>query len=102
MFVANSIGSLSYLLAGNMIKNSLKIQQEWIIPVLGFLSLVNIVFAIGIWNWKKWGIYGVYIVALIAFVINISLGVSVVRSLFGLALPVVLFFLIRPLWEHYS
>ena len=39
--------------------------RSWVIPLLGVLSLVDIVAAVGMWNWKKWALY-LYGIACIA------------------------------------
>jgi hypothetical protein len=66
-----------------------------------FLPIAVIGFDIAIWNWKKWGIYGVAVVYIISTMINLSSGdlapilVTIVR--WG-----ILFFLIRPIWDHFD
>lgn len=55
----------------------------WAIPVLILVALANVVFAIGVWKWKRWGMYGLGATSLIAFVINL-ISVGLLTALLGL------------------
>src|SRR5689334_10756567 len=52
-----------------------------LLPALG---LVNIISAIALWTWHKWGFYLYVASSLITFVINISMGLAILQSLIGL------------------
>jgi hypothetical protein len=47
------------------------------------LGIFNIICAIALFNWKKWGFYGFLASAVTAFIINISSGINLVTSLSG-------------------
>lgn len=73
-------------------------SQDWIALLGVVLTLVNIVFIIGIWQWKKWGVYGLGIslgLGALAALISMQFS-SVVPPLSSLA---VLVYLVRPVWH---
>jgi hypothetical protein len=63
------------------------------------LSFANLVFAIALWRWKRWGMYGLVASALVILVINLLGGVGPL-ALLGLVGPVILGFLLRDAWPH--
>lgn len=103
MLIANPLIGLYYLLAGSTVRQSHPTLPEWAIPVLGLLSFANFAFAIGVWKWKRWGVYGFVGSALVAFLFNVMSGeiLVVLGGLVGVViLAFVLAFLIRPVWHQ--
>ena len=85
MLVGNSLGALGYILAGEAIREALPATSAgWVIPVLAVLSIANIVFAIALFQWQKWGFWGVVATSVAAFIINLSIGIGVGQSALGL------------------
>jgi hypothetical protein len=54
-------------------------------------SLLNVVFAIGVYKWKKWGFWGFCVSALAVFLINIYIGIGPLPALAGLTGVLLLF-----------
>ena len=52
---------------------------------------MNVVFAIAIFQWKKWGFFGVIVNTIVAFGINMYAGVGIGQSVLGLVGVGVLF-----------
>ena len=98
MMIANPVAGLMYLLGGAMIRRQMPSMPAWAIPVLGVLCLVNLVFAVAVWKWKRWGVYALAAMAFLALVINLSIGVSPAKALPGLVGIVILIVLVRPVW----
>lgn len=69
----------------------------WALHFTGILSLLSLVFLIFIAVWKKLAFYAFVGVEVIAFIINIYLGVEL--HLFGLLSPFILYLLLRPKWH---
>lgn len=106
-------GCLTAFLILAMIGNPLLALIQWAIAgnlpsnvaplaVLGGLLNVScLVFAIGIWKWKKWGIYG-YAGSMGLFsLLNLMAG-QVLPALQGLAPIALLIGLTQPLWKHFK
>jgi hypothetical protein len=69
--------------------------------ISGVLSLLNIIFLIGVWKYKKWGFYGFVAISVLNIIISIFLTSSIITSLIsGLIFPLILYFLIKPIWNH--
>jgi Sec-independent protein secretion pathway component TatC len=75
----------------------------WYYPVMGVISLLNMAAVVGIWQWKKWGVYLYVGLSVLSIVLSVIAGMSpvmvIVSSLIGFA---ILFFLVRPLWDHFE
>ena len=91
MAAMSVFAALVYSLAGGFLLESLPGAPAWMIYALGALATLNIVFAIALWNWKKWGVWGYCATSAAAFVINWAMGTGIGSSLMGLLGPVILF-----------
>jgi hypothetical protein len=102
MIVANSITSLSIfyrLFISNVGENKL-------FTILGLIGILNVLFAIFLFNYKRLGFIGFLITSLITFGINISNGTPVLHSLIGLSGIIILYAVLQikqndaSTWEH--
>jgi hypothetical protein len=59
------------LLAYSSLKEEYVRSITWVLPVLALVSLAGIVAAVGMWYWKKWGIYLYVGASVVAMVIHI-------------------------------
>ena len=67
----------------------------WPYTLLAILALANVVFALALFRWKRWGFYGFCASAFLALIINLYVGLGVVPALAGPAGVIVLFALLR-------
>jgi hypothetical protein len=102
MMIANPIIALVYVFGQDFIKKGMPHAPDWAFPVLTVAGLVNLVFAIGIWNWKKWGVIGSITMAAIIFPLNLYIGVPAFNAIMGLGGPALLIFLVKPLWRGFE
>ena len=85
MIVANGLVALVYLFFGNAVAENMPGQPSTLIMVvLALLSILNVVFAVMLFQWKKLGFYGFVANAVIGFGINLAIGLGLLQSLFGL------------------
>jgi hypothetical protein len=86
MIVANSLVALMYFFNGSAISDALPgiTISPSIIMILGFVGILNVIFAIMLWQWKKLGFWGFIASSLISFGINMTIGLGIAQSLFGL------------------
>ena len=63
------------------------------------LNILNVVFAIAIFSWKRWGVYGYAIAIGLSILINLFIG-AYLYAVVGLIGPVIFYFLIRPVWDQ--
>ena len=84
MIIANSATALTYLLGSGAIGETLPNMPGWAFPVLIVMSLFNLVCAIVLFQWKKWGFWGFCASSVVALVVNLSIGLGVGPALVGL------------------
>ena len=82
--IMNAIASLMNLLGGAMIRQNFPDAPSWALPVLGIGGVFNIVCLIALFQWKKWGFYGAVASGILAFVVNLAVGLNIVQALLGL------------------
>lgn len=102
MFVANPLTAITYIFRADAILPAFPGMGVGLVYFLGALAVVNFILAIGIWNWKKWGVYGFYISVVIAFAINIYIGLGIAASAMGLLGAVLVFFTSKKRWPYFS
>lgn len=76
MLIANAGVSLVYLSQGSTIEQNANLPS-WAVPTLALFGIFNLVCAIALFKWKKWGFYGFVGSALIVTVINYICGLGV-------------------------
>jgi hypothetical protein len=101
MFIANPITALFYLFGTEILHKGLPNAPEWMFPVLAVLASAQLVCAIGMWTWRKWGVYGSFTLAALGFVINLAMGINPMQAFMGLGGPIILAVLIKPIWRGF-
>jgi len=99
MLLANAGTALTYLLDGGFITAFLPTIPSWAIYTLGIFALLNVVFTIFLFMWKKWAFFAFCGSAGIIFVINVVIGIGIVSTLLGLIGPVILYLILRSKWN---
>ena len=84
MIIANSATALRYLLGSQAIKQAFPAAPGWAFPVLAVIGIFNLVCAIALFKWKKWGFWGFLVFSIVALNVNLSIGLGIGPSLFGL------------------
>ena len=91
MIIANSVAGLANLYFGihPNVYSDLTAQQG-IKPISGLtfiilaiLGVFNIICAIALLRWKKWGFYGILGTSVVACIINFSIGINIFSALAG-------------------
>jgi hypothetical protein len=101
MLIVNPLVGLVYFLAGDAL-SAVTRGHDWARPVLGLMCFVNVACAIGVWRFKRWGVYGYVAMAAFGLVINLTLGVGVGSIVGAFIGPAILVALVRPLWSRFS
>lgn len=92
MIIANAFTGVTYLFLGDAVSANLAnpIADSTLI-FLGIMSVLNLVFAIMLFKWKKWAFWGFAGTSVVAVGINLSQGLGIANSLLGLAGLAILF-----------
>jgi hypothetical protein len=85
MIIANSWSAILYLFAGDMVAKNIPngISNPMLI-LLAILGLVNVVSSILLFKWEKIGFWGFVITSIGVLIVNLSIGLGIGQSLFGL------------------
>ena len=102
MLVSNLLVGIAYLFTMPAIKQALPRFPTWGIIVLDVGCILNIVFVIALFKWKKWGIYGLGVNSVVAFLVNISFGTAIFNAFFGFLGLGILALLLRPVWNYFE
>lgn len=93
--ISNTLVVLFYSLGSAMVRGASPNLPGWSLPVLSVIAVCNIAFFVAIFLWKKWAFYAFIASAAITFIINISIGLSIVSSVLGLAGIAVLYWVLQ-------
>lgn len=91
MIVANSAFALVYLFGSEAVRRNTPSMPQWVFPVLIVVGIFNLICAIALFRWKKWGFWGFAASAVVAFFVNLSIGIGPGFALFGLLGVAILF-----------
>ena len=84
VIVANSATGLMYLLGSDAIRKTIPDAPGWAFPVLIVFSVFNLVCAIALFQWKKWGFWGFCVSSVVALIVNLAIGLGIGSALGGL------------------
>jgi hypothetical protein len=85
MIVVNAVVGLQNFRLG-IGGNVAPAMPNWPFPVLGLFGVLNVVFAVALLRWKKWGFYGFVACAIVVAVINFMFtGLGALLGLTGVA-----------------
>jgi len=85
MIILNALSAIFYLFAGDLISRNLpQGLPKPILILLAVLGIANVIFAVLLFKWKKLGFWGFVVTSIGALIINLSMGLGVIQSLFGL------------------
>lgn len=81
--IANSATALLYLFGAEAIKRSTPTIPDWSFPVLIVLVLFNLMCAIALFRWKKWGFWGLVASAVVTLGVNLAIGLGLSSAILG-------------------
>jgi hypothetical protein len=95
VIVANAATAISTPLLYDAIRRTAPNASPTSVAVITIAAIANIIFALALFRWKKWGFFGFVASSLVAFGTNIYVGLGVVSSLVGLAGICVLYWVLH-------
>lgn len=101
MIIANSLLAILYFFASDMIVKNLpgNVSTQMII-LLGVIGIGNVIFSVLLLKWKKMGFWGFTITSVVTLIINLSIGLGIGQSLFGLVGIAILYGVLQIKKEH--
>jgi hypothetical protein len=91
MIIVNSLMTVTYGTMALRLVPTPPNAFPGLVYILGLAGILNIVFALALFGWKKWGFYGFCASAAVIFAINLSIGINPIAAFAGLIGPLVLF-----------
>jgi len=86
---------LFYVLGGRTLKQLLPDVPAWVFALMALGSAFGLVCAIALFRWKKWGFWGCCASNLLVFILNLSSGIGIGKSIYGLAGLGILYILLQ-------
>ena len=107
MIIANSLTAILYLFAGDMVAQNFPggISNSMLI-LLALLGIGNVVFSILLFKWMKIGFWGFLVNSIGVLIVNLSIGLGIGQSLFGLVGIAILYGVLQikkdnvPAWDN--
>ncbi|MGC1323704.1 MAG: hypothetical protein WA849_16110 [Candidatus Udaeobacter sp.] len=84
MIVANAATAVTTPLIYDSIKRAAPNASPATIALISIAGVANIIFAIALFRWEKWGFFGFVATSVIALVTNLFIGLGIAQSVFGL------------------
>ena len=84
ILIADTFAVIALPMMFSMIKKTMPNLSTGMLAALIFCALANIVFAIAIIKWKRWGFYGYIAVSVVGCIVNLSLGRGIIQAAIGL------------------
>jgi uncharacterized membrane protein YsdA (DUF1294 family) len=95
MIVINSLTSVIYLFFGDRVREEAPEVSESLLMLLAFLTLSNVFFAAMLLRWKKLGFWGFAITSAAAFILNLMMGMDILRSVLGISGLLILYAILQ-------
>jgi hypothetical protein len=104
MLIAHFFTALYYLnlILNSSIASAYPNVPSWIFYIYGLLGLANLVFIIFLFRWKRWAFFAFCGSAIIAFIMNLAIGLGIVAAIFGLIAPMILYTIMSPQWDLFK
>ncbi len=95
MIVGNLIVAVYYLVSSASFRQAMPSGSEWTLPASIILLLFNMVCAVALLNWKKWGFWGICVSSTIVLIVNLSAGLGIIPALSALLGVILLFWVLH-------
>ncbi|MEO8396929.1 MAG: hypothetical protein ABI700_28295 [Chloroflexota bacterium] len=100
--IANALLAFYYLTSSAALQQVYPTISPAIFLLLAAVGVVNVISAIGLWTWHKWGFYLFAATSVVTLVINIGIGLPIVSALLGLVGVGILWYLLRKRWQAFE
>ena len=78
-----------------------QVDRSWILTMMVVANLLDVVAAVGIWLWKRWGTYVYLFATAIAFVAGLA-SVGMWASFYLILPAVIVGWLLRTKWDYFD
>ena len=102
MLIANFFTTLIYLVLNKTIASVYPNVALWIWYIYGLAALANFVFVILLFMWKKWSFFAFCGTTLVAFIMNLAIGLGIFTAIFGLIGPIILYLSMKSRWNLFE
>lgn len=74
LVVGNAVAAFALLMSATSLQNPLK-MPPWYFPMAAALYAMNVIFAVGLFRWKRWGFAGFVFTAFMGSILNLAAGI---------------------------
>lgn len=93
VIIANALTVLSYVIfiLPRAVHSARPDSPAWALFVMTILGIANLVFAVALFRWKRWGFFGLLVTTTLALIINLRIGIKPAVFVAGLCGIVILY-----------
>ena len=103
MLIGNLFIALIYLLLSKtVVAPAYPNVALWVWYMYGLLTLENFVFVIFLFMWKKWPFFALCGMAMVAFILNLVIGLGILDSILGFLGPLILYLSMKSRWDLFE
>lgn len=102
MLIANLYSALLYLILNKTLMSVYPHAPLVAWYIYGLLTLANFVFVIFLFMWKRWAFFACCGTTLIAFILNLVIGLGIFSAIFGLVGIVILYLSMKSRWDLFE
>lgn len=84
MILVNAMVSISYSASRVQLQEKFPEMPDWTFPALTLLGFVNIICAVALFKWRKWGFWGFCLSSFITVFVHIRAGLPISQAVSGL------------------
>ena len=99
MIITNAGLAVYYFFFTDMVLDGLSYMDIYppksTILLLGGMTIINVILALMLLSWKKWAFWSFGVMSIIAFVVNLSIGLPIAQSIMGLFSILILFAILQ-------
>lgn len=99
MILVNAMVAASYSASRVQLQEKFPEMPDWTFPTLTLLGLVNVICAVALFNWRKWGFWGFCLSSFITVFVNIEAGLPVSQAVSGLV-GIAILYLVLQIGNH--
>ena len=100
IIIASAISAYTYIFNSESLTGIINISSQTLLA-FQILTILNIIFGVAIFSWKKWGVYGLGLSFIVSSILSISIY-GIIGAIIGLVISLgILLLIIKSRWKYF-